>query len=40
MSWRQDDSRHPIRYCSYVSRDHIFGDLFAKLAPRAAQIDK
>ncbi|MDR0721131.1 MAG: nucleoside hydrolase [Treponema sp.] len=31
MSWRHDDSRHPIRYCSYVSRDHIFGDLFAKL---------
>jgi inosine-uridine nucleoside N-ribohydrolase len=31
MSWRQDDSRHPIRYCSYVSRDHIFGDLFEKL---------
>jgi inosine-uridine nucleoside N-ribohydrolase len=31
MSWGQDVSRHPIRYCSYVSRDHIFGDLFAKL---------
>jgi hypothetical protein len=31
MSWQQDNSRHPIRYCSYVSRDHIFGDLFAKL---------
>jgi inosine-uridine nucleoside N-ribohydrolase len=31
MSWKQDESRHPIRYCSYVSRDHIFGDLFKKL---------
>jgi inosine-uridine nucleoside N-ribohydrolase len=31
MSWKQDNSRHPIRYCSYVSRDHIFGDLFTKL---------
>ncbi|MDR2403919.1 MAG: nucleoside hydrolase [Spirochaetaceae bacterium] len=32
MTWKQDRARHPIRYCSYVSRDHIFGDLFAKLA--------
>jgi inosine-uridine nucleoside N-ribohydrolase len=31
MSWKQDPARHPIRYCSYVSRDHVFGDLFAKL---------
>jgi inosine-uridine nucleoside N-ribohydrolase len=31
MSWGRDASRHPMRYCSYVSRDHIFGDLFAKL---------
>jgi inosine-uridine nucleoside N-ribohydrolase len=31
MSWRQDPARHPLRYCSYVSRDHVFGDLFAKL---------
>jgi inosine-uridine nucleoside N-ribohydrolase len=31
MAWKSDPARHPIRYCSYVSRDHIFGDLFAKL---------
>jgi inosine-uridine nucleoside N-ribohydrolase len=31
MTWKRDAARHPIRYCSYVSRDHIFGDLFAKL---------
>lgn len=31
MTWKRDEARHPIRYCSYVSRDHIFGDLFAKL---------
>jgi inosine-uridine nucleoside N-ribohydrolase len=31
MTWKEDNTRHPIRYCAYVSRDHIFGDLFAKL---------
>jgi hypothetical protein len=34
MTWRQDTSRHPIRLCHYVSRDQIFGDMFAKLEKR------
>lgn len=29
--WQRDDSRHPVRICHYLSRNHIFGDLFAKL---------
>lgn len=32
MTWSHDDSRHPIRLCYCVSRDPMFGDLFAKLA--------
>jgi hypothetical protein len=31
LSWKQESGRHPIRLCHYVSRDHIFGDMFAKL---------
>lgn len=31
MSWKREDGRHPIRLCHYVSRDQIFGDMFAKL---------
>lgn len=31
MSWGAAPGRHPIRVCHYVSRDQIFGDLFAKL---------
>jgi hypothetical protein len=30
MSWKFDPSRHPIRVCHYLSRDHIFGDMFSK----------
>lgn len=32
MTWSHDDSRHPIRLCYGLSRDPMFGDLFAKLA--------
>jgi inosine-uridine nucleoside N-ribohydrolase len=32
MTWKSKEGRHPIRVCHYVSRDHMFGDLFAKLA--------
>lgn len=32
MTWSHDSSRHPIRLCYHVSRDSMFGDLFAKLA--------
>lgn len=31
MTWSHDDSRHPIRLCYGLSRDAMFGDLFAKL---------
>jgi hypothetical protein len=31
MSWKHEDGRHPVRLCHYVSRDQIFGDMFAKL---------
>jgi inosine-uridine nucleoside N-ribohydrolase len=31
MTWKQDTDRHPIRLCHYVSRDQMFGDMFAKL---------
>jgi inosine-uridine nucleoside N-ribohydrolase len=31
MSWKHEDGRHPVRLCQYVSRDQIFGDMFAKL---------
>jgi inosine-uridine nucleoside N-ribohydrolase len=31
MTWQHKNGRHPIRVCHYVSRDHIFGDMFAKL---------
>lgn len=30
MTWACDPNRHPIRLCHYVSRDHMFGDMFAK----------
>ena len=32
MTWSHDVTRHPIRLCYGVSRDPMFGDLFAKLA--------
>ena len=31
MTWAHDESRHPIRLCYGLSRDAMFGDLFAKL---------
>lgn len=31
LTWGHDDSRHPIRLCYGLSRDPMFGDLFAKL---------
>lgn len=31
LTWKQDTSRHPIRLCHYISRDQVFGDMFAKL---------
>lgn len=30
MSWASAPNRHPIRLCHYLSRDHMFGDLFTK----------
>ncbi len=30
MTWGVDPSRHLIRLCHYVSRDHMMGDMFAK----------
>lgn len=38
MTWSHDGSRHPIRLCYHVSRDYMFGDLFAKLASMERQI--
>ncbi|MDR0908276.1 MAG: nucleoside hydrolase [Spirochaetaceae bacterium] len=32
IRWEHDENRHPIRLVHYVSRDHIFGDLFGKLS--------
>lgn len=32
MTWRFDSKRHPIRICHYVSRNHMFGDMLARLA--------
>ena len=32
MTWSHNVTRHPIRLCYGVSRDPMFGDLFAKLA--------
>lgn len=32
MTWAHDNARHPIRLCYGLSRDPMFGDLFAKLA--------
>ena len=32
MTWSHDEARHPIRLCYGLSRDAMFGDLFAKLA--------
>lgn len=31
MTWGHDEARHPIRLCYGLSRDPMFGDLFAKL---------
>lgn len=31
MTWSTDATRHPIRLCTHVRRDPVFGDLFAKL---------
>lgn len=31
MRWEFAEGRHSIRLCYYVSRDHLFGDLYAKL---------
>ena len=31
MTWAHDETRHPIRLCYGLSRDAMFGDLFAKL---------
>lgn len=31
MTWSADPNRHPIRLCTHVRRDPVFGDLFAKL---------
>lgn len=31
MTWAHDETRHPIRLCYALSRDPMFGDLFAKL---------
>lgn len=30
MTWHFASDRHPIRLCHYVSRNHMFGDMFAK----------
>lgn len=30
MTWKRDETRHPIRVCHYLSRDHMFGDMFTK----------
>lgn len=31
MTWVLEEGRHTMRVCHYISRDHIFGDLFSKL---------
>ena len=35
LTWRLDGDRHQIRCATYVHRDRVFGDLFAKLAEHA-----
>lgn len=36
MTWSHDEARHPIRLCYGLSRDPMFGDLFAKLTNSAS----
>ncbi|MBN1584254.1 MAG: nucleoside hydrolase [Anaerolineae bacterium] len=36
VTWSVDRSRHFVRFASYVNRDPIFRDLFAKLAQKAS----
>ncbi|PXV95665.1 inosine-uridine nucleoside N-ribohydrolase [Lachnotalea glycerini] len=30
--WKFDENRHPMRVCTYIKRDCVFGDLFYKLS--------
>lgn len=32
MTWKIDPSRHLMRYCNYIYRDCVYGDMFKKLA--------